>query len=512
LSLRSVNKRGYFQKEVKVALEEALKVPTTQIFIIPVYLEVCKVSDTRLDAFQRVKLYSGYYRRGLKDLLDVLCPTRKALPGRTARILSLMRKRMSLADFHRKSDKRKSIFQALCDIYYDIDILEGPEGPFPVGFIPLSPRAVRTPDRLAGKLVINSPDQPLRKQEVISALQKRGASLWDGITFSLYSVIRNRNGKVSKLKAYFGSYFDMVSSADYLDFEYRDAYLTRSRVPRILDLPARSKALSSFRNPKECLCSGGGIDAALAISTLIVYKRDNTYWLMCEQRSKKTTSYFDLYHVIPSFMFQPVTKGQAIDLFKEWDVTHNIYREYLEELFNVKEVYEFKQRPDPQSFHRHPNLKYLKRLLGRGCAELFGTGLIFNLLTHRPELCTVLLIHAENWYKRQENRNIARAYGLRPFNLNEEFIVRSGSRSSKPRKRLATTFPLDDPRWSTIVKPWQMVPPGGASLILGAKAVCHILHLREPSWLKAIRILRAKSRTAKTRHVVRDVARRYSFM
>jgi hypothetical protein len=63
LSGRSVTKRGYVQKEIRLALEVADQQPEGTIFLIPVRLEECTV-PSRLDSLQRVDLFidNGYQR------------------------------------------------------------------------------------------------------------------------------------------------------------------------------------------------------------------------------------------------------------------------------------------------------------------------------------------------------------------------------------------------------------------------------------------------------------------
>lgn len=75
LSQRSINKRGYVQKEIKLALDEADKQPEGTIFIIPVKLEECDVPQ-RLSHLQWVNLFEerGYQRlmRALEVALESL--------------------------------------------------------------------------------------------------------------------------------------------------------------------------------------------------------------------------------------------------------------------------------------------------------------------------------------------------------------------------------------------------------------------------------------------------------
>lgn len=56
LSRSSINKRGFVQKEIKIALDAADEQPEGAIFIIPALLEPCDLPD-RLSKFQYVKLF-----------------------------------------------------------------------------------------------------------------------------------------------------------------------------------------------------------------------------------------------------------------------------------------------------------------------------------------------------------------------------------------------------------------------------------------------------------------------
>lgn len=56
LSTKSINKKGYIQKELKFALDVALEQPEESIFIIPLRLEECEVPE-RLNKWQWLNLF-----------------------------------------------------------------------------------------------------------------------------------------------------------------------------------------------------------------------------------------------------------------------------------------------------------------------------------------------------------------------------------------------------------------------------------------------------------------------
>jgi hypothetical protein len=68
LTEKSINKRGYIQKEIAAALDIAEEIPDGDVFIIPVRLEPCSVPD-RLAKWQWVDLFE---HNGLDLLLNAL--------------------------------------------------------------------------------------------------------------------------------------------------------------------------------------------------------------------------------------------------------------------------------------------------------------------------------------------------------------------------------------------------------------------------------------------------------
>jgi hypothetical protein len=378
------------------------------------------------------------------------------------------------------------LYDFLRVLYYDLDMLAGPGGYFPVGVLPLDPRAVDDPDALVGELVPRPADRPVLEPRVVEAIKRRGSGIWDGTTFSL-SRLAFAGANVASIDAYIGSYFDMVSSADYLEYELLAA-IDRGRGPvGLSNLPAREAALSSFDAPRACLVNGGGVDAVLAVSTLVVYAREGRYWMLCDVRSGRVAEYGNLYHVAPSFIFQPVTSLTGHNLAIEWRVTHNVYREYLEELFDVPEVEHAAGAVAADYFYDHPNLLFLRELLRSGAARLRGTAVIVNLLNHRPEICTLLLITDEGWFQRQKDLYAARRNGLEYLRLNSEFVLGASQRTDSDLEAV-TTLPVDDPRWGQIVQPWLMVPPAAPALVLGARAALELLGLDQPPWLRPFRM------------------------
>lgn len=89
LSSNSVGKRGYCQKEVRVALEAFDEFPPGDIFIIPVRLDNCEVREERIRQLQRVDLFP-IYEAGLNIILHALRNDASALEKSGEKALSLI--------------------------------------------------------------------------------------------------------------------------------------------------------------------------------------------------------------------------------------------------------------------------------------------------------------------------------------------------------------------------------------------------------------------------------------
>jgi hypothetical protein len=372
----------------------------------------------------------------------------------------------------------------LANLYSDLPILTGDSGPFPVGVLEIDPARGAAPDLLLGSLNSTPASTVVHRPDLVEALSRQGAKLWDGITFGLTQVELTKEGAVERIDGHLTRYFSTVASADYLELEALFAFSKKEGQLVLEDLPARKSALSGFVSPLECLLRGGGVDGSLAVSTLVVYRREGGFWAIADVRSNEVAVQKDLYHVVPSFMFQPVVSA-GDQTHAEWSITHNVFREYLEELFSVPEVEPLGSRPlSPTYFYSHPNLVLLRTLLDAGGASLVNTGVAFNLLNHRCEVCTLLLIEDEEWYSRQERADFSQSSPLVYLQLNNEYWQ---TRAQEPAQPCLTSMPVEDKRWRRVLQPYNIVPPGAAALYLGIRECCRRTGTPTPEWLSHYR-------------------------
>lgn len=216
-------------------------------------------------------------------------------------------------------------------------------------------------------------------------LQNSKPHLFNGTTFTLKQIRQ----QPLRLWGGLGSYFDMLATCAALERELRDA-----ASQGWMRAPSR-KVYHRLVPPEDALLRGSMRSAAIGIGTLTVFNDDGVYKAILARRSQHTAFDSGMFHVLPAMMFCPTTSDFHDS--REWSVRHQVFREFLEELFGLPEE---RQPACWDYFYAEPALRYLNELIAAGKAGLYATGLIINLLTLRPELSTLLLIHDRAWHAR----------------------------------------------------------------------------------------------------------------
>jgi transcriptional regulator with XRE-family HTH domain len=184
-----------------------------------------------------------------------------------------------------------------------------------------------------------------------------------------------------------GHYFDNLLTQYALEWELRRAIhrLGTAHLDGLADpgtLPLR-EAIQRLGDP---LRSGAGRCAAITVSTLFVFQRYNRrYICMLRRRGTEVAVSPGMWHVVPSGMFEPMYSDD------QWSVTMNVWRELLEEVYDEKE----RIVPDaklPDHILGRPPIRIIRSLINEGNATHVLTGLCFDLLNLRPEICTLLLV------------------------------------------------------------------------------------------------------------------------
>jgi len=253
-----------------------------------------------------------------------------------------------------------------------------------VAFLP-QPEQIHDLDSVLGdapKQVLTQDDMAFYNQAFLQTLKNSGRKLFNGTTY-IQKRIRRKPLRVS---GEFGKYFDMMATCAALDQELKDAADSK-----LLRVPSRSQ-LHRHLPADQAMINGSGRSAAIGVACLTIFNHEGTYKAILARRSAQAATDPLHFHVLPAFIFQPSDEHGHFP--EEWSVEHQVYREYLEELFGMDEV-----APDRYDyFYEHPAMQHLQNLIAAGEAELYLTGIAINLLTLRPEICVLLLIHTPEWY------------------------------------------------------------------------------------------------------------------
>jgi len=289
-------------------------------------------------------------------------------------------------------------------------------------------------------------------------LKASGRKLYNGRLFTIKEI-----KLIPKLSVECGTgrYFDCQKTCDALEYELLKEFgvsHTQEQNSETISkrLPHRRTLHEKVNDP---VIQGAGRSAALAVSVLIVFNHSNEYQALIMKRAGKVAVHDNLFHVIPSFMME----YEVEDFAHEFKVTHNIFREYTEELFDynftgTKIFYDY--------FYSDPRLKFLQEILQRNDASLYYTGITVNLLNLRPEICALLLIRSPDWFVYHTSHQ--------PFKFNWEFLSEREAWEEEKRGLLLVDL-YDENTLAKFIMPETVVPPAASAIYLGLALARKIL-------------------------------------
>jgi hypothetical protein len=76
LSTRSVDRKGFFHREIREALDVMREIPSNRPYLIPARLDECDPPQQELHDIQRVDLFPSW-TRGARRVVKTICPTPK---------------------------------------------------------------------------------------------------------------------------------------------------------------------------------------------------------------------------------------------------------------------------------------------------------------------------------------------------------------------------------------------------------------------------------------------------
>lgn len=223
-------------------------------------------------------------------------------------------------------------------------------------------------------------DMAFYNHAYLNTLQNSGRHLFNGTTFVLKQIRLNP----LRIEAAYGSYFDMIATSISLEEELLDALDNK-----LIRLPMRQQYHREV-DVKRSLLFGEGRSAAFGGIALVVFNDGGTYKCIVARRAANQAVHPNSYHLLPAFMFQP---KEATAQPHEWTLSYHVYREYLEELFGMPE-------DGSVSWENHPAYLDWQKMVENRQASLHMVGIAMNLLTLRPEYCTLMLIRDPEWWGR----------------------------------------------------------------------------------------------------------------
>lgn len=304
-------------------------------------------------------------------------------------------------------------------------------------------------------------------QTYLDLLLNTPAKPWNGKT---YRMIDLQSQKRLRMRVAVGSYYNALRSCDILQFEileqsnFASGTLNQQTYETFGERLGLRKRIA--RMSDDIITNGAGRSVAIGGETLIIFKVEGGRYnsLFGERSSDRVAANPDLVDVLPSFMFQPVVD----DFVNEYSLTHNIFREYLEEVFNLDEVKHPRGHVTYRYFYRDPNLLYLKQLLKEGKAELLLTGVSVDLFNLRPDICTLLLIKDSRWFKNHSEGKTVHGWKLEAIDYVDEFKTIDEMHAAGKTGNNIVELPKDlDIRGESKLRSIDFHPSGAAALLLG---------------------------------------------
>jgi len=156
-------------------------------------------------------------------------------------------------------------------------------------------------------------------------------------------------------------------------------------------------------NPVDILTKVNGRAAGFGIAALTVFNLNGEFVAARGLRSSKVGTYPGTYHVIPAGMTNVEINDYESNKYllpnDFLNVQLLIEKEFLEEVFSVDWARSCKVQPEkwPSLVKEHVK----KNLFGESNdynTKIYLTGIVFDLLNYRPEICILILIKDKEWW------------------------------------------------------------------------------------------------------------------
>lgn len=218
-----------------------------------------------------------------------------------------------------------------------------------------------------------------------------GKTVNNNPTFALRSI-----SKTGELIVGVSDYESTVSDCDKCYFDLIRYFPESGKLPYFFSYK-NGKSVRSWINRLEKAVkerSFSHYSASIGCSVLTVFKSTDgeyKYWIK-KNSNRKGSAAFES-HVIPSFMFQPVSSRRE-EQKRELDLELAIVKEYGEEILGLSEL---ESAPTVDVLLKliddNPVLKCLRDHIKNGDAELHATSISLDVFRLRPEITFLLVLH-----------------------------------------------------------------------------------------------------------------------
>lgn len=244
--------------------------------------------------------------------------------------------------------------------------------------------------------------------------------------YMLDEISINADGYLDKLRVHVGTFAENVYSTHVLEYELYKTYLdyhqkdlNDSRIWNQLkesliirnrmheDVPSYSDEGFNEKMRKSLL-KGVNRDALLSVQMLVIIKSNRThkYEVKIIQRSNDVVIKPGIYQFIPSGGFE-ILNDSDDDIYDDLELEENfspgcaIFREYLEELFNVPEFEGGGTGSIEERLLKDSRIRKIENMLTNGEADFHFLGSVVDLAGLRHELSFALIIHDETYSETQ---------------------------------------------------------------------------------------------------------------
>jgi len=219
----------------------------------------------------------------------------------------------------------------------------------------------------------------------------------------------------SELSIGIGDYFSTLCTSDihyfnlirYFPLKYKPGVYFSYRHGKYVNAWLKSLRSIVLDNNYSHYCASIGCSVLTVVKSL-----DGKYKYLIKNNSiDKGSSAFER-HVIPSFMFQPISR-RIHEQERELDLKLSVIREYGEELLGLEE-FESAESVDVLLGHiqRNKLLSKLRDNIEKGEAILVRTGFVLDAYRLRPEITFLLIIHDDEY-----STNIMTNWETEPYSL-----------------------------------------------------------------------------------------------